>query len=229
MSGDTTVRGGVDAKAVIKDALTLDMTFNPDFSQVESDEPQVTVNQRYEVFFPEKRPFFMENASYFLLPQQLFFSRRIIDPQFGVRLTGKLGRWAIGVLAADDRAPGRRAAAGSALDGKRATDAVLSVQRDFLKDSHVRLFVTDRELAASSNRVASLDMRLRLPGSWFITAPGGHQPVQSARWRTPGRQFALHRADALRAQLHIQDQLYRLRPPVSAPTSATSSGSTSGS
>jgi hypothetical protein len=55
----------VDAKAVIRDALTVDMTVNPDFSQVESDEPQVTVNQRFEVFFPEKRPFFIENAGYF--------------------------------------------------------------------------------------------------------------------------------------------------------------------
>ncbi len=100
-------RGGVDAKVVIKDAFTLDATLNPDFSQVESDEPQVTVNQRYEVFFPEKRPFFMENASYFTTPQNLFFSRRIVDPEYGARLTGKLGRWALGVLATDDRAPGK--------------------------------------------------------------------------------------------------------------------------
>ena len=76
------LRGGLDAKVVIKDALTLDLTLNPDFSQVESDEPQVTVNQRYEVFFPERRPFFMENASYFTTPQNLFFSRRIVDPEY---------------------------------------------------------------------------------------------------------------------------------------------------
>ena len=63
---------------------------------MESDSPQVTVNQRYEVFFPEKRPFFIENADYFQTPENLFFSRRIVDPQFGVRVTGKLGRWGVG-------------------------------------------------------------------------------------------------------------------------------------
>ena len=58
-------RAGVDAKIVARDSLTFDFTLNPDFSQVESDEPQVTVNQRFEVFFPEKRPFFLENSGYF--------------------------------------------------------------------------------------------------------------------------------------------------------------------
>src|SRR5262249_4919819 len=57
---DATARGGVDARVVARDAVTFDFTANPDFSQVESDEPQVTVNQRFEVFFPEKRPFFLE-------------------------------------------------------------------------------------------------------------------------------------------------------------------------
>ena len=72
-----------------RDAVTLDFTVNPDFSQVESDEPQVTVNQRFEVFFPEKRPFFLENADFFASPITLFFSRRLGDPQFGARMTGK--------------------------------------------------------------------------------------------------------------------------------------------
>ena len=58
-------RAGVDVKLVPRDAVTLDFTVNPDFSQVESDEPQVTVNQRFEVFFPEKRPFFLENSDFF--------------------------------------------------------------------------------------------------------------------------------------------------------------------
>jgi hypothetical protein len=169
LTRDHDLRGGLDGKIVIQDALTLDVTVNPDFSQVESDEPQVTVNQRYEVFFPERRPFFLENASYFNTPQNLFFSRRIIDPEYGARLTGKLGRWGIGVLASDDRAPGKRVAASDPLYGARASDAVLSLQRDFLKDSHARLFVTDRELESSFNRVASLDTRLHLKHDIFFT------------------------------------------------------------
>lgn len=101
-------RGGLDSKIVIKDAFTLDVTLRPDFSQVESDEPQVTVNQRFEVFFPERRPFFIENAGFFVTPENLFFSRRVEDPEVGVRLTGKVGRWAIGAVAAADRAPGNQ-------------------------------------------------------------------------------------------------------------------------
>ncbi|MBS1875458.1 MAG: carbohydrate binding family 9 domain-containing protein [Acidobacteria bacterium] len=170
MAVDNSPRAGLDAKVVIKDALTLDLTLNPDFSQVESDDPQVTVNQRYEVVYPERRPFFMENASYFTTPQQLFFSRRIVDPEYGVRLTGKIGRWAIGVLAADDRAPGKTVAEGDPLYGRRAADGVLSIQRDFGKDSHVRLFATDREFSSSYNRLMSMDARLHLKGDFFLAA-----------------------------------------------------------
>lgn len=163
-------RAGLDSKVVIKDALTLDLTLNPDFSQVESDEPQVTVNQRFEVFYPERRPFFMENNSYFTTPQQLFFSRRIIDPEFGVRLTGRLGRWNIGTLFADDRAPGKLVPKDSEHYGKRATNGVISVQRDFWKDSHLRLFATDREFARSYNRMGSLDTRIRLKNNFYLAA-----------------------------------------------------------
>ena len=110
----------MDAKFVIRDALTVDVTANPDFSQVESDEPQVTVNQRYEVKFPEKRPFFMENAGYFQTPIQLFYSRRIIDPQLGARMTGKMNHWAVGALFMDDLAAGAVLSSSDPRHGDRA-------------------------------------------------------------------------------------------------------------
>lgn len=164
------LRGGVDAKAVINDAFTLDLTANPDFSQVESDEPQVTVNKRFEVFFPERRPFFMENGQFFTTPEQIFHSRRIVDPTYGVRLTGKVDRWAIGVLTTDDRAP-----------KDRAYDSVLSVQREILRDSHVRFMATDREQPDGYNRVASMDTRIRLTKTWFLTAQGIHSDSKSGQ------------------------------------------------
>ena len=166
--GKTDFRPGLDAKAVIHDTLTLDVALNPDFSQVESDDPQVNVNQRFEVVFPEKRPFFVENNSYFTTPENLFFSRRIVDPEFGGRITGKLGHWNLGVLAIDDRA------AGLALDpadphyGGRAAIGVVRVQREFGK-SNLGLLVTDRQFAGSYNRVASLDTRLRFNDTWTFT------------------------------------------------------------
>ena len=124
---------GLDTKVVLRDSLVLDITLNPDFSQVESDEPQVTVNQRFEVFFPEKRPFFLENASFFATPINLVFTRRIADPQMGVRLTGKVGNTAIGVLFTDDQAPGRVVTADDPLFGKRARIGILRISHDILE------------------------------------------------------------------------------------------------
>jgi uncharacterized protein DUF5916 len=161
------VRGGIDAKVVLRDKLTVDATINPDFSQVESDEPQVTINQRFEVFFPEKRPFFLENADYFETPITLFFSRRIRDPQLGTRLTGRAGRWAIGALAMDDRQPGRTVDRASDAFDDRTAGAVIRARRDFSNQSRVGLLMTSRDFGPSSNRVASMDTRVRLSPRLF--------------------------------------------------------------
>ena len=111
---------GLDAKVVLHDSLVFDATINPDFSQVESDQPQMTVNQRFEVYFPEKRPFFLENAGFFNTPINLVFTRRIADPSAGARLSGKLDRWAIGAMVADDKSPGKSVTPGDPLYGQRA-------------------------------------------------------------------------------------------------------------
>jgi len=77
---------------VIGRRFALDAAVNPDFSQIESDEPQITVNRRFEVFFKERRPFFLENADFFSTPVNLFFSRRIVEPRsdFGSPQAGAL-------------------------------------------------------------------------------------------------------------------------------------------
>src|SRR5213594_467968 len=160
-------RIGLDAKAVLGGALTLDGTVNPDFSQVESDQPQVTINERFEVFYPEKRPFFIENAGYFQTPVNLFFSRRIVDPGAGLRLTGKAGRWALGAIAINDREPGR-VPAPDPLAGSRAGAGALRVQHELGQESTIGFLVTDRELAGSFNRMYSLDGRLRFGKNWAL-------------------------------------------------------------
>jgi hypothetical protein len=164
--------GGVDFKTVFRDSLVLDATANPDFNQVESDQPQVTVNQRFEVFFPERRPFFLENASFFETPINLFFSRRIADPQVGVRLTGKAGKYAIGALYANDRAPGKRVADDDPLFGEKSRNAVFRVSRDVGNLSSVGAIYTDTELLDSFNQVGGLDARLRIDQNWVATVQG---------------------------------------------------------
>lgn len=160
------LRVGMDAKLVLRESLTLDATINPDFSQVESDDPQVTVNQRFEVFFPEKRPFFLENASYFSTPENLFFSRRIGDPLGGVRLTGRLGRWSIGFLAGADRGPGKRVDPADPRAGDYAPGGVLRVQRNIGKESTVGVFLSNYNFGSSHNRVGSLDARWKISKNW---------------------------------------------------------------
>ena len=185
----TEARGGLDARMVVKDAFTLDLALNPDFSQVESDEPQVTVNQRYEVFFPEKRPFFMEKASVFNTPEQLFFTRRIVDPQFGARLTGTVGRWSLGVLAADDRAPGKLLAGDDSMSGDRAVDGVFRIEREFGRQSHIGALATSYNFGSSFNQVASLDTRIELGRNWTWLAQASTSETRlrgGARFAGPG-------------------------------------------
>jgi len=163
---------GLDAKIVFKDSLTLDLALNPDFAQVESDEPQVTVNQRFEVFFPEKRPFFLENASFFRTPFNLVFTRRIADPRLGARLTGKLGPYAIAALVTDDEAAGKLVPLGDPLRGKRALVGIVRGSRDIFRQSNLGFIYTGREFEGSFNRVTGVDGRLKLGENWVASFQG---------------------------------------------------------
>jgi len=163
---------GLDAKIVLKDKFVIDATVNPDFSQIESDQPQITNNQRFEVFFPETRPFFQENANYFRTPIQLLFTRRIADPKWGVRVTGKDGPWSIGTLIAGTDSPGEETTPGNPLYGQKALFAVGRVSRDFGSQSSVGLLYADREVNGYFNRVASIDGRFTLNDHWAANVQG---------------------------------------------------------
>lgn len=154
---------GVDGKVILKDSLVLDMTANPDFSQVESDEPQVTVNQRYRVYFPEKRPFFIENADYFRTPIDLFFTRNIVNPDAGIRLTGKVGPYSLGILSADDRAAGLSVGPDTPLFKTHEYFNIARVSRDIFKQSSIGVMYTDWEYPSAHrfNRVGGVDSRLK--------------------------------------------------------------------
>ena len=197
------LRGGLDSKLVMNDTYTIDAAVQPDYSQVESDEPQVTINQRFEVYFPERRPFFIENANYFLTPANLFFSRRIADPVLGVRFTGRSGRWVVGGVAADDRAPGRTRPAGDPWHGMRAWNEVASLRREFGRESSVGLLATRRSFGASSNHVVSLDARWKLTPNWVLASQAMQsytQALDGSRRAGPG--FI---AELTRDGRHVED------------------------
>ena len=157
---------GGDVKAILKDSIVFDGTINPDFSTVESDQPQFTVNQRYPVYFPELRPFFLENANYFATPLTLLYTRNIVHPEYGARVTGKIGHYNIGLLAIDDREPGETVGLGDPLYKKRATFAVGRVSRDLGKGSSVGAIYTDEEFAGGWNRIGGFDFTARLTDKW---------------------------------------------------------------
>jgi hypothetical protein len=173
-------RIGLDAKMILHDSLSLDIALKPDFSQVESDDPQPTVNQRYEVQFSEKRPFFIENNGFFVTPEQLFFSRRVIAPDYGGRLTGKLGRWDLGFLAIDDKAAGISVGPGDPNYGKNAIVGVARVVRELGTQSNVGILLTDREFAGGYNRVAGIDTRIKLNANWTLGAQAMVSQTQPA-------------------------------------------------
>ncbi len=194
-------RAGLDTKVILHDSFTLDVTLNPDFSQVESEDPQVTVNQRFEVYFPEKRPFFLDNANYFQTPEDLFFSRRIANPEYGARVTGRQGRWLAGLLAIDDRAPGQQLAPGDPDSGKHALIGMARVQRELANQSTLGFLFTNYSFAGNSEQVFSLDTRLRLGSNLVFTG----QAVRSQADYTDGThpQGSIFHAELNYTGLHL--------------------------
>jgi len=146
------------------------MTANPDFSQVESEDPQITVNQRFAVYFPEKRPFFLENEDYFRTPLDLFFTRNIGDPSAGIRLTGKQGPYSVGLMSTDDRSPGLRVPDRNPLSGTRAYFTIARASRDIFKQSSLGVIYTDWEYPAARefNRIGGVDTRLKFNPNWTL-------------------------------------------------------------
>ena len=167
---------GGEVKAILKDRIVFDATINPDFSTVESDQPQFTVDQRYPVYFPELRPFFLENANYFATPINLVYTRNIVHPEYGGRVTGKTGHTNLGLFVIDDREPGQTVAPSDPLYNKRATIAVGRVSRDLGKGSSIGAIYTDYEFGQGWNRIGGVDFTWRMTNKW--TALG--QMVESS-------------------------------------------------
>ncbi len=134
--------------------LTFDGTVNPDFSQVEADVGQITSNERFALFYPEKRPFFLEGIDRFETPNRLIHTRRLVDPLAGAKLTGKVAGTNIGVLSAVDDD-------GVSPTGDRYPVVnLVRLRRDFGRQSTIGVVYTDRVTGSDFNRVAAADARL---------------------------------------------------------------------
>ncbi len=156
---------GLTAKWGVTPNLILNGAYNPDFSQVEADVAQLEINRRFALFFPEKRPFFLESADFFLTPLQAVFTRTVADPIWGTKLTGKSGRTALGFFAAQDEltnlvVPSNQGSAAASLD-QDAYGGVFRLRQDVGRMSTVGLLYTGRMGAGYSNHVAGADGFIR--------------------------------------------------------------------
>lgn len=163
--GDFETNVGLDVRWGITTDLTMNLTLNPDFSQVEADAAQFDINNRFALQFPEKRPFFLEGADFFNTPLQAFFTRTIVDPDFGTKITGKINKNAVGVLVARDQVnnlilPGFQNSGGTSLD-QPVTNVIGRLRRDVGRNSNIGLLYASREADGYFNRVGGIDAFVR--------------------------------------------------------------------
>jgi len=172
-------------------SYALDATINPDFSQVESDAGQVTVNERFALFFPEKRPFFLEGIELFGTPQTLVYTRRIVNPKVGAKLTGKFGQLGVAHLTAVDETA----------DGD-AWFNITRLRRDFGSNSIAGVTFTNRDQGDAHNRVVAGDFRY-VWGLYFAQVQYGasftsdstgsrNAPIWLAEWDRTGRSWGFN-------------------------------------
>ena len=159
---DPTASFGFNATYGLTSNLMLDATYNPDFSQVEADAGQISVNERFAIFLPEKRPFFLEGTEIFSMPRQLVYTRSVVNPIVGTKLTGKVGGLNLGYLGAVDEA--------FDADAPNTLVNLLRVRRDVGSGSTVGGVYTDRTVgSAEYNRVAGADARLRIGSRYTLS------------------------------------------------------------
>lgn len=146
--------------------VTLDATLNPDFSQIEADIAQSAVNTSFVLFFPERRPFFLEGQDFFNTQLNLVNTRNLGDPEYGAKVTGKVGGNVYGLFTARDRVTnfliaGSQGSRTTQLDQEHQT-SVARYRRDFRDSSSVGVLLTDRWGDDYRNQVVSVDGRYRL-------------------------------------------------------------------
>lgn len=168
---------GITAKYGITSTIQAEATYNPDFSHIESDAFQVLINQRYPIYYSEKRPFFMEASNMFNIAggnlggKSLLYivhTRKIVDPLWGAKVTGENNRWLFGILAAGDEWPGRKfdpdidGPGVNPFQGERSTYLIGRVKYILEGENHLGAIVTNREFVKGYNRVTGIDLNLRL-------------------------------------------------------------------
>ncbi|HHZ89707.1 TPA: hypothetical protein EYN65_04040 [Candidatus Poribacteria bacterium] len=163
--------GGLDLQYNLAGSLKTNLTFNPDFAQVEADQLKINLS-RFPTRFPERRPFFVEGNSFFETPLDLFFSRRIGhrgDILWGTKMTGKTGSYSLGLLSSQT---GDFALLKTRQARKKKESALYSAfraKRDILKRSNVGFLLTTKEQEIGYSRIGGIDMSLALGKTYLMS------------------------------------------------------------
>ena len=166
-------------------------TLNPDFSQVESDTTQTSLNRRFALYYPEMRPFFLDGSDYYADLFGTLYSRSIVAPIYGVKAFGKEGPWAVAALQSVDRSP-----SGSVneygtpgfddLEGEMASTALVRVQKDAFSHGYIGFTAADKRVLGdlAANDVLGIDLRVPIDARWTTSAgfmgsvtQGGFEPM----------------------------------------------------
>lgn len=146
--------------------ILVNATYNPDFSQIEADSAQLTVNRRFALYFNEKRPFFLEEGDNFMTEENVLYTRTIADPSFGVKVTGKMNRTHFGSFYAEDTITNfiEPSSTNSSLESysHNSNNTSLRVKQDIFENSFVGMIVTDRRGGEYYNTVSGVDGRFNL-------------------------------------------------------------------
>ena len=159
---------GLTAKYTLNANSTINLAINPDFAQVEADATVVTTNQRFPIFFQEKRPFFLEGIDLFQLPLNVVHTRTIINPEVAVKLVGKSGRNSYGLMMAADKGPGtftgdeRLNSFNFPLMDQKAYVGVLRLKRDIGKENSIGIVATSYNFIEKHNEIAGVDGKFKL-------------------------------------------------------------------
>jgi hypothetical protein len=164
---------GISGRWGITNNMTLSAALNPDFSQVEADVAQLDINKQFALYYPEKRPFFLEGQDFFETPIQALYTRSIADPDWGLKISGKEGKNTVGFFSAQDQLtnlifPGSQGSHAGFL-AQRSFSNVLRYRRDIGGGSTLGILMTDREGDSYHNRLVGLDGLLRFGKSDVIT------------------------------------------------------------
>jgi len=212
---------GLDVRYNVTSNLTAVLTVNPDFAQIEADEDRINLSH-YPLILREKRPFFLEGASIFHTAGNsmsdgeyqtaLFYSRRINEPVYGLKMTGKVGNWDVGVIHAlndndyglnmkieDEELP--------ANTRTRAFYNVVRMSKDIFARSQVGFIAMSKEHEKGYNRIVGMDGRIRLKNNYTISFEGVRSFGPDTRMNNHSANLYLnHQSDFFKFSVWYQEQ-----------------------